>query len=260
VRRQTQTSGRNKPEAGRSESAAAGQNATAKLRAERRKIAILILLVVTAVAIFLRQFSSSETPAGGPEAGTPSRPSLKGALSDQQGLGAVANAAGSGRPATSGKATPVAFKPLIKRRAIDPADPRDFDPTLRTDLLVRLADVPKKDAGRNVFDFYKEPVPLVQTAVTAPPPIVVAEVAPVVHPPPTPIPLRFFGHTFQAGGGEKRVFCLLNDQVMTPSEGAVLQRRYKIQKIMTASVVVEDLEDHHQQTLPIDIQGQAQAH
>ncbi|MGA7415798.1 MAG: hypothetical protein WBW33_35330 [Bryobacteraceae bacterium] len=258
MERKTQALGRYKPETGRSESVP-GQNAAAKLGAERKKIGILILLVVAAVGIYLRPSHSSEMPTGGSEASSASGSSIGHSPLDQQGGLASATGVVASRPAAPSRTAAVAFKPSIKRRPSDVVDLKGFDPTLRTDLLDRLADVPRKEARRNLFDFYKEPVPVLQAELPPPPPAVTTEPVAVVHLPPPPIPLRFYGHTLAVGGGDKRVFCIFNDQVMTPSEGAVLQRRYKIQKILTASVLVEDLEDHHEQTLPIDGPAQTQA-
>jgi len=42
------------------------------------------------------------------------------------------------------------------------------------------------------------------------------------------------------------------DEVQTPAEGDVLQRRYKIIQINASSVVVEDLEYKNRQTLTIE--------
>jgi hypothetical protein len=42
------------------------------------------------------------------------------------------------------------------------------------------------------------------------------------------------------------------EEILTPAEGDVVQRRYKIVRINAASVIVEDLEYKNQQTLPIE--------
>jgi hypothetical protein len=250
MQRQAQAFIRQKPEAARAGSEPAAKNARLKFGGEPKKVAMLVALVVVAGTIYLRQSDTSEATSSGVEASTPA-----GSLPKRTPSGQSDGGTGATQRAT-GRATAPAFKPSIKRRPNDAADHPDFDPTLRTYMLDKLADVPKKDGGRNLFDFYKAPVPVSPEPVA---PVLTTEVAPVVQPPPPPIPLRFFGHTLTIAGGEKRVFCLLNDQVMTPSEGTVLQRRYKIEKILTASVLVEDLEDHHEQTLPIDSQAQTQA-
>ena len=53
-------------------------------------------------------------------------------------------------------------------------------------------------------------------------------------------------------GGVRRVFCMQGDDVLTPGEGEVVQKRYKIIRITPTNVVVEDLEYKNQQTLPIE--------
>jgi hypothetical protein len=74
-----------------------------------------------------------------------------------------------------------------------------------------------------------------------------------VKPPPPPITLKFFGRSLPVHGGVKRVFCLANgDEVLSPAEGEVILKRYKIQRITATTVLVEDLDYKNQQTLPIE--------
>lgn len=75
---------------------------------------------------------------------------------------------------------------------------------------------------------------------------------PPVKPPPPPITLKFYGAAIPLRGGAKRVFCIQGDEILTPSEGDTIQRRYRIVKINPASVLVEDVEFKHQQLIPID--------
>jgi hypothetical protein len=143
----------------------------------------------------------------------------------------------------------------MKQNAANPIDTERFDPTLRTDMLDRLADVQAAPAKRSLFDFYTPPVAQAQKLPEPVAPVVVAVAS---EPPRPPIQLHFYGHEIADGGGVRRVFCELNDQVMISSEGAVLQRRYKIRRILPASVVIEDLEFHDEQTLPIEKTAKAE--
>jgi hypothetical protein len=50
----------------------------------------------------------------------------------------------------------------------------------------------------------------------------------------------------------KRVFCMQNDEIFTPTEGDVIMKKYRIVRINPTGVVVEDMEYKNEQTLPID--------
>ena len=75
---------------------------------------------------------------------------------------------------------------------------------------------------------------------------------PPVKPPPPPIPLKVFCNALPLKEGVKRVFCMQGEDSLTPAEGDVIQRRYKIIKVNSTTVVVEDLDYKNQQTLPIE--------
>jgi hypothetical protein len=222
--------------------------APAKPVVDRKKIAALLLLIVAAVVLFTRQSDVSGTGDGKTKGSSDQASSNRhGRQTGARGKVARSNAAEKGSEN---------FKPSIKPWPDEVPDEK-FDPALRTDLLDKLTGVRLENVGRNVFEFYAAPVAEtpkpIQPVVVAP-----AVAAPIVQQaPPAPIPLKFYGHTLPAGGGAMKIFCVLNDQVMVASEGAVLQHRYKIQQILPTTVVVEDLEDHHKQTLPIDSQAQS---
>lgn len=154
------------------------------------------------------------------------------------------------------------FRPSLKPRG--PAqDPAKLDPTLRLDYLARLQKVQLTGAGRSLFDFSATPPPApkpkqpepkiaVKTRPVQGPELPPPPPPPPVKPPPPPIPLKFYGSSLPVRGGPKRVFCMQNDEVYTPSEGDVIMKRYRIVRITASSVVVEDLDYKNQQTLPID--------
>lgn len=235
-----------------------------KIGAEPRKVAALAGLLVLAAAIYFWNSRDSNGPAASVKAAGPPRASLKQALQTPQGAETEADAAA--KTASPAAATAVArdFRPTMKRKADDVANPEQFDPTLRTDLLDKLASVRIEQAQRSLFDFSAAPAP---ARPQAPDPRIVVQKEeprmigpepppplppPVVKPPPPPIALKFYGRALPLKGGVKRVFCLINDEVKIPAEGDVLQRRYKIQRIMPTSVLVEDLQYNNQQKLPIE--------
>lgn len=69
-------------------------------------------------------------------------------------------------------------------------------------------------------------------------------------PPAPPIPLKFYG--FSSRSGAKRAFFLDSDnEIAVAGENDVIKNRYKIVRIGVNSVVVEDLTNKNQQTLPL---------
>jgi hypothetical protein len=218
-----------------------------KLGAEPKKVAILIALLATAAYFFYQNLSE-----GQPASSTP-RPRPAAAPS----------------PAAPSPAAPAPSKLAAGRREFRPSllprkdeDRSRIDPTLRLDLLARFDKVKFESAGRNLFEFGpieapkpKLPEPKIEIKnepkfigpeLPPPPP------APPVKQPPPPIPLKFYGLALPLRGGDKRVFCLQGDDILTPSEGDLVQNRYRIVRITPSAVLVEDIEHKHQQQIPID--------
>ncbi len=246
-------------------------SAPLKLGADRKKVAILGGLLAIAAGIYFWGPSGGEAPAGKRSPVSAPAPSPKKMIQDAQQPVEADPVPTKGSPAAAGKAGSRDFKPSIKRRPGQTTDPEKFDPTLRTDMLDKLAGVRMDRADRSLFDFssaaaaptvklpepkivVKKVRPMIGPALPPPPP---PPPAPVVKPPPPPIPLKFYGRSLPVRGGVKRVFCMLGDEVAISTEGDVLQKRYKIQRITATNVVVEDMAFNHQQTLPIEepVQG-----
>jgi hypothetical protein len=64
-----------------------------------------------------------------------------------------------------------------------------------------------------------------------------------------PIPLKFYGYS--AKGGTKRAFFLDGDDIQVAGENELIKNRYKVIRIGVNSVVVEDTQNKHEQTLPL---------
>ncbi|GIU80888.1 MAG: hypothetical protein KatS3mg005_4126 [Bryobacteraceae bacterium] len=220
-----------------------------QLGAEPRKVAILIALLAAAAYFFYQNLSEGQPAAG------PSRP-RSAAVSGP----AAAPSPAAGAPSRSAAAVRREFRPSLLPRKDE--DRSRIDPTLRLDLLAKLETVKFDSAGRNLFEFGpveapkpKLPEPKIEIRnepkfigpeLPPPPP------APPVKQPPPPIPLKFYGLALPLRGDDKRVFCLQGDDILTPSEGDLVQNRYRIVRITPTAVLVEDIEHKHQQQIPID--------
>ena len=153
------------------------------------------------------------------------------------------------------------FRPTLKLP--EWVDITKIDPTLKIDLLARLQKVPLEGGSRSVFDYGAPPPP--------PPPPPVPPIKPEViaaqnkakaeadayakeHPPkPTPpaIPLKFYGYANRLSGPARQAFFLDGEDIQIKAENDIIRGRYKIVRIGINSAVVEDLQSHDQQTLPL---------
>lgn len=222
-----------------------------KLGAEPKKVAILIALLATAAYFFWQNLSGDEPSS------PPPRPRPAAATAPRSAGSAIAPAAPAAGNLSAGRRE---FRPSLLPRKDE--DRSGVDPTLRLDLLARVEKVRFESAGRNLFEFGaveapkpRLPEPKIQVknepkfiGPEPPPP----PPAPPVKPPPPPIPLKFYGLALPVRGSDKRVFCLQGDEILTPSEGDLVQNRYRIVRITPTAVLVEDTQFKHQQQIPID--------
>lgn len=152
------------------------------------------------------------------------------------------------------------FRPSLKLP--EGTDVTKIDPTLKIDLLAKLQKVPLEGGARSVFDYGQPPPP--------PPPPPVAPIKPeviaaqkaahdaaeaakkTIKPPPPPIPLKFYGYANKSSGPARQAFFLMDaDDIEIKAENDVIKGRYKVIRIGINSAVVEDLQNHDQQTLPL---------
>jgi hypothetical protein len=234
---------------------------------DKKKVVILGgLLVVAAVVFWINSSSSGEIPSN------PAPKAAGGILRPTTPLVAPRRvepeAPARARTGTAGATrTLQEFRPSLKpKRPEDRPDPMAIDPTLRLDVIAKLQQVNVEGVHRNVFDFGAAPPPppdpkVAQAKKSAVPnPIVNAQAnlnAQQVQPPPPPPPpkigWKFYG--FLAGKGKtgaKQAFFLDGEDIHVVSEGDVVKKRFKVVKIGINSVVVEDMDFHNQQTLPLE--------
>jgi len=154
--------------------------------------------------------------------------------------------------------------PTLKpKRPEDAADPMTVDPTLRLDLLAKLAAVTASGGNRSLFEFSQPPQPKAPEPKIIPKEVAAAKAAEIakaqaaaaapadpVKPPPPPIPLKFYG--FVSGGGPRRAFFLNGEDILVAAEGQTVQSRYKIIRISLSSAVVEDTQHKNQQTIRLE--------
>ena len=69
--------------------------------------------------------------------------------------------------------------------------------------------------------------------------------------PPPPINLKYYGYSTKNSDGEKKAFFLDGDDIIVASEGEIIKKQYKVVRINSTSVQMEDTTSKTTQTLPI---------
>jgi hypothetical protein len=128
------------------------------------------------------------------------------------------------------------------------ASSSSLDPTLHPEIMRQAESLEYTGNGRNIFSLFSAPPEIPKPIASVRQKQV--DAGPPPPPPPPPINLRFYGYAAEKGG-HKQVFLLQGDDIFIASEGDVVDRRYRIGKIGTASVQIEDLPFHNTQTIPL---------
>lgn len=195
----------------------------------KKKTMWAAILGVAAVAVFAYEFIPFFTESSSP-------------TSSAQAAAPTLTHTPSPRPA--GKA---ALK-LGKRPKVD-----SLDPTLRLDLLASAERTQYEGNGRNIFVSQAEDV-RIPTPI-APGNTDGGQVQEQWHPPvipaAPPIPLKFYG--FASSPGEpKKIFLKLGEDVFVAGEGEIVDRRYKVIRILNTSVEIQDVVNSGPaQTIPL---------
>jgi len=226
-----------------------------KLGGDRKRLAMLGGLVVIGGYLFYSNVvSDSPAPRETP------RPT--GALSHTSPAPPEAPGVPPKRPIQTGRASED-FRPRMPNQKSgkpeDRIDPMSIDPTLRTDLLTKVQGVELAGGSRNLFQFGAAPPPplpkgddIVKVKDPASePPKPMGPPAPPPPPPPPPILLKYYGYSSAKGDARKHAFFLDGDEILVAAEGEMVKKRYKVVRIGVNSVVMEDTQFKHEQTLPL---------
>jgi hypothetical protein len=224
-----------------------------KLGADRKKIYVLGALILIGCYFFYSNVLS------GPSSPQPSRPSRNVAGGRPAPALTPEPQAVLHRPAPSARASEE-FRPSLKqKRPEDRVDPMTIDPTLRLDLLAKVQAVTLEGGHRNLFAAGSPPLPpepmvavkgeakVAKMGPEPPPP----PPAPPLAPPPPPINLKYYGYSSARGDNRKHAFFLDGDDILVAAEGETVKKRYRVVRIGVNSVVMEDTQFKHEQTLPL---------
>jgi hypothetical protein len=234
---------------------------TAAAAKDKKKLIFLGGLgVLLAIVMYVNLFSGPSVPA--PEHTAAAPKSAPGRAMINVG-DAPAKSAIRNRSAARGRASE--FHPVWwPNRPEDQPDLNNIDPTLLLDRFAKVQDVDAAGGKRNLFAFGQPPPPpaslasRVETHVplgpgaggeTPPPPAPPAEV-------PVRSNLKYYGIVALSTGGKKTA-CFLDtgDEVLLATEGDMLKRRFKVTKIGTASVTLQDTESKREETIPLALEA-----
>jgi hypothetical protein len=224
-----------------------------KLGADRKKIYVLGGLLVVGGYLFYSNVMS------GPSSPEPARPTRSAPSASPAVTSTLQPQTAPSRPAPA--RTSEEFRPSMKpKRPEDRVDPMTIDPTLRLDLLAKVQAVNLEGGHRNLFQagappaapLPKEPAITVAKSrgpagpMPAPPPP-----PPPTAPPPPPINLKYYGYSSAQSDNRKRAFFLDGDDILVAAEGETVKKRYRVVRIGINSVVMEDTQFKHEQTLQL---------
>jgi len=237
---------------------------------DKKKTALAIGLSIVALAtVYVNMFSGGgaarpaprTAPAAAlPRAEAPLQPQTRASRT----VAAIEGARGPSRSSRRGRSNN--FEPIWQQSHEGEFDPVAADPTLRTDLLAAVRQVPMSRYSRNIFQFgqrrrIEEPLSQAEIAKAAaaatksePPKPAPAKAAAAAPPPASRAPRiawKYYGFASPADDGKRRAFLLDGEDVLIGGEGDVFRDRYKVKRIGMTSIVVEDLQYSEEQTLPI---------
>ena len=141
--------------------------------------------------------------------------------------------------------SPSASRPAQKKGGITQLRDRTLDPTLHTDALAASQKIEYSGSKRNIFRMAEAAptIPPIGSVRPQPPPPVVP-----IDPPKPQIPLKYYGFSNRPGEA-KKAFLQDGDNIFVAVEGDVVERRYKIVKITSSFVLVEDVLNNNQQNI-----------
>jgi hypothetical protein len=157
-------------------------------------------------------------------------------------------------PATSAQAAGPAAMRVSTRQSgkAKKVKAENLDPTLRLDLLASAEQTKYEGSGRNIFVSQAEPVEIPKPGG---PGVTDVKKEEPWHPPQPPqappIPLKFFGFASRPGEA-KKVFLEQGEDVWVAAEGEIVNRRYRVVRINSTSVEMQDVVNSGApQTIPL---------
>ena len=225
------------------------------LENKRNVVALSVLGLVALYGVYSNFSDSTPSSTPAPSA-TASAPTIGSANGDSDQTAPVLRA----RPRNE------EWHPVVHPKNKDEQVPVDkIDPTLHLELLAKAMNVAQAGGARNLFEFgaakpvevaaLKGPDPVItRPKMMGPTPLPPPPAPPPPPPPPVdpPVTAHYYGFATPARSGARRGFFMDNSEnILIKSEGEILVGRYKIVKLESGSVTVQNLDSKKTQTLPM---------
>jgi hypothetical protein len=158
------------------------------------------------------------------------------------------------------------FHPVLRprnRQGEPAANLENVDPTIHTELLAKVQDVKIEGGQRNLFQF--GPAAPVELPKKEEPKIKVAKVydyprpyvpppppgPPPPPPPPPPPSFKYYGLATKRIDNKRTAFFLDGEEIILATEGMTVKSRWRVVRIGTDSVMLEDAQTKKQQPLAL---------
>jgi len=214
----------------------------------------ILIIGLAALAAFLFWYNSRSDE----ETGNSTPSSLRGRLEEPAAAVTKAHTRVRTSSTNSNERGALRIRPVIATNG-------DVDPTLRLDLLERLAKVEPANGVRNLFEIGPAtmaggPGSQIKGPVVLPTPIRPVSVGPGGQQPgQLNIPLKYYGFVKPAErGATNQGFFLDGDNILIASEGDVLKTHYMVVTLTPNSARLEDTQARQAQTLPVVPEAVAQ--
>jgi hypothetical protein len=235
---------------------------------DKNKVRWLIGLLVVAGGAFYFNVLSDSSPSPSPATQPKSVISERNSTADLSPADPAASARTAlpvSTPRNAPRSRSEEFRPAFRsKKPEDRIDPHKIDPTLRTDLLAKVQEDKSEIGARNLFQFGAAPPP--PTQPKGPEPIVKVAKAfiypqPAAPPPPPPPPpqpapeppidVKYYGMAAKKIDGKKTAFFLDGEAIIMAPEGGIVKKKYRVVRIGLTSVLMENVENQKQQSLPL---------
>jgi hypothetical protein len=226
---------------------------------DKKKLTALGVLVVVGVAANF--FFSDSAPSPAP------RPVTRSADTEIPNAPAAPPSGGSTqpRPLITRNSRGDEFHPVLRRKGARPdeqVDPGSIDPTLHLELLAKVQDSKLEGGQRNLFQFgpaapvekpkLKGDEPHIALVFDYPRPLPPKVDPPrPVEPPPTPPTFKYYGVAAKRIDNKKTAFFLDGEEIIFATEGMTIKSRWRVVRIGTDAVTLEDAQTKKQQPLTI---------
>jgi hypothetical protein len=227
-----------------------------KLGAENKRN-VIILVLLGLIAVYGIYSNLSDSPSA-----TPSTKTATSTAPPEPTIGSPSNTGDQPAPPRA-RARNEEWHPVVHpKNKEDQIDPSKVDPTLHLELLAKVQASKPAGGDRNLFEFgaakpkevaLKGPEPVIDKGPKPMGPTPLPPLPPPPGPPPPPpmppLDAKYYGFATPSSAGRRRGFFMDGENILIKAEGEMLIGSYKIVKLESNSVTVQDTGSKRTKTL-----------